>query len=45
MGFWTAIRVMVTGGAGFYGSNVLEKLRETACAEAFVMRSCDFEQR
>jgi GDP-L-fucose synthase len=36
-------RVMVTGGAGFVGRRVCERLRERGVAELFVPRSRDFD--
>jgi len=37
--FWRDKRVIVTGGAGFLGSFVVEKLRERGAAEIIVPRS------
>ncbi|MGH7147004.1 MAG: GDP-L-fucose synthase family protein [Nitrospiraceae bacterium] len=42
MGFWSDKRVVVTGGAGFLGSFVVDKLRERGCREIFVPRSRDY---
>ena len=42
MGFWKDKRVLVTGGAGFLGSYVTEKLKEKGCKEIFVPRSKDY---
>lgn len=42
MGFWESKRVAVTGGAGFLGSFVVDKLRERGCREIFVPRSRDY---
>ena len=39
---WRAQRVVVTGGAGFLGSYVMETLRARGCADIFVPRSRDF---
>lgn len=36
-------RVVVTGGAGFLGSNIVEELRRMGCADPFVVRSRDFD--
>ncbi len=36
--FWSSRRVCVTGGAGFLGSYVLEKLRERGVKEIFIPR-------
>jgi GDP-L-fucose synthase len=42
MSFWTNKRVTVTGGAGFVGSFVVEKLKERGCTHIFVPRSKDY---
>ncbi len=42
MAFWTAKRTLVTGGAGFFGSFVVDRLR-AAGAEVFVPRSKDYD--
>lgn len=39
MSFWENKRVIVTGGAGFLGSYVVDKLRERGCREITVPRS------
>jgi GDP-L-fucose synthase len=40
---WLAAkRIVVTGGAGFLGSNVVRKLEERGCNEVFVPRSNDY---
>jgi GDP-L-fucose synthase len=41
--FWKKRRVTVTGGAGFLGSFVVEKLRERGCREIFVPRRSDYD--
>jgi len=43
--FWRDKRVTVTGGAGFLGSYVVEKLRERGCRHIFVPRSRDYDLR
>jgi GDP-L-fucose synthase len=40
---WPAERVVVTGGAGFLGSYVLEELRRRGAKELFVPRSKDYD--
>jgi GDP-L-fucose synthase len=45
MSFWEGKRVTVTGGAGFLGSYVVEKLRERGCSQIFVPRSRDYDLR
>lgn len=42
MSFWNNKRVLVTGGTGFLGSYVTEKLKEKGCKEIFVPRSKDY---
>lgn len=42
---WENRLVTVTGGAGFLGSFVVEKLRERGCREVFVPRSRDYDLR
>jgi GDP-L-fucose synthase len=41
--FWTKRRVTVTGGGGFLGSFVVERLRERGCRDVFVPRSCHYD--
>jgi GDP-L-fucose synthase len=43
MSFFSSKRITVTGGAGFLGSFVVEKLRERGCGHVFVPRSRDYE--
>ena len=41
--FWTDKRVLVTGGAGFFGSFVVEELRRREARHVFVPRSKDYD--
>jgi len=41
--FWSNKRVTVTGGAGFLGSFVVEKLQEKGCKDIVVPRSKDYD--
>lgn len=41
--FWSDKRVVVTGGAGFLGTVVVERLRERGCEHLFVPRSRDYD--
>lgn len=45
MGFWRNRRVVVTGGNGFLGSFVVEKLRVAGCENIFVPRSREYDLR
>jgi GDP-L-fucose synthase len=45
MSFWTDKRVVVTGGVGFLGSFVIEKIRQRGCENVMVPRSKDFDLR
>jgi len=43
MGFWQNKKVIVTGGAGFLGSYVVEKLKERGCKNIFVPLVKDYD--
>jgi len=45
MSFWTNKRVIVTGGAGFLGSWVVEKLRQAGSAQIVAPRSSEYDLR
>jgi GDP-L-fucose synthase len=45
MSFWTKRRVVVSGGSGFLGSFVVEKLRAAGCTEITVPRSSEYDLR
>jgi len=45
MSFWQDKRVLVTGGGGFLGSYVVERLHAEGAAEVFVPRSHDYDLR
>jgi GDP-L-fucose synthase len=45
LSFWSGRRVVVTGGAGFLGSHVVEKLMQRGCGEIVVPRSREYDLR
>lgn len=45
MSFWTDKRVVVTGGAGFLGSFVVEGLEKRGAKDIFVPRSAEYDLR
>jgi len=45
MNYWQDKRVLLTGGAGFLGSYVVDMLRDRGCRELFVPRSREYDLR
>jgi GDP-L-fucose synthase len=45
MGFWTNRRVVVSGGNGFLGTFVVERLRNEGCREIQIPRSSEYDLR
>ena len=45
MAFWENLRVVVSGGNGFLGSFVVEKLRAAGCRSVFTPRSHEYDLR
>ncbi|MCD6521621.1 GDP-L-fucose synthase [Candidatus Calescamantes bacterium] len=43
--FWKRKRVLITGGAGFLGSHIVDILKTIGCKEIFVPRSKDYDLR
>ena len=45
MSFWQDKQVLITGGSGFLGSHVVEKLRGQGCRKIFTFRSKEYDLR
>jgi GDP-L-fucose synthase len=45
LSFWDTKRVVVTGGSGFFGSFVVEGLKQRGASEVFVPRSAQYDLR
>lgn len=43
MSFWKDKKVIITGGAGFLGSYVVEKLKERGCKDIFIPRRKEYD--
>ena len=43
MGFWENKRVLITGGTGFLGSYVVDRLKKRGCKNIFAPRSRDYD--
>ena len=43
MSFWHGKRVLITGGAGFLGSFVVERLKQIGCMQIIAPRSKDYD--
>ncbi|MCC5876302.1 MAG: NAD-dependent epimerase/dehydratase family protein, partial [Candidatus Sumerlaeia bacterium] len=41
--FWKGRRVAVTGGAGFLGSHIVDKLKQRGCSKVIVPRSAEYD--
>ena len=45
MDFWNDKSVCITGGAGFLGSHIVDRLKARGCARILVPRSRDYDLR